>query len=91
MVWPWKLFFQAKCLFWGKAVLSRRRGKGFWKNVPCQSCPQRKSFGGLGQDLGCLSGYYQALSPARKVMVGTRGGKLCACTSARGCLPARGL
>ena len=88
VVWPWKLFFQAKDLFWGKAVPLRSAGKGFWKNVLCQSGPQWKSSGGLGQGLGCLSGYYQAFSPTRKVTVGTCRGKFYACKSARGCLPA---
>lgn len=88
VVWPWKLFFQAKYLFWGKAVLQRNRGKEFWKNVPCQSCPQWKSSGGLGQGLGCPFGYYQVFSPTRNITVGTCQGKLCAYKLACGCLPA---
>lgn len=88
VVWPWKLFFRAKDLFWGRAIPPRSRGEGFWKNVPCQSCPQGKSSGGVGQALGCLSGYYQSFRPTRKITAGTCGEKFCACKSARGCLPA---
>lgn len=90
VVWPWKLLFQAKALFCGKAFPPRSRARGFRKMCHVEAAPSGELRGVLVRVWGV---FLTATKPfiwlGRLRWVPVEGGSVPAAAAAS--LPARGI